>query len=354
MPHFRVQLGWVSVFLAVMIFVWLPNTARADRSPIPKSPLKQTIKAGEWTFDLDGPERPLLQIAGYPTEIVVRQRDAGIATLLQPAEFLPCAVGGPMGCVPIDLMGGTSARWETLDWPAVAARPSYAAKASAAELDPAAQTPQEVIGDLARDLSAVKSFRYAGTVTDPRQRTRLNGASTSQGRSRMTLTVRRQVSRMILLPSRVFWNFNRAFVLANFDRTRSNLRNAGRWLATSKRNAGELGFGIAESEPKRLARCLTESTGTLRHGGSAIVAGQPTIVIVDRGDRPGTTPRKLYLAASGPRLPLRIVQTGQRKAGGSPDVRCRGADDDTLRSDLRFSGFNARVKIAAPKRAARL
>lgn len=527
MPHIRAQLGWASVFLAVMIFALLPSMAHADSSQVPKSPLKQTIRAGEWTFELHGPERPSLQVAGYPTEIVVRHREAGIITLLQPTRFLPCAAGGPKGCVPIDLMGRTSVavkrtkmvvsdhdgfvppevtttfytggtrccyvsvgfwqpqdgpwqasrlssgntepisdrrgrlrigdpRWETLDWPAVAARPFYTwhklmngegwrhastradvrtelkrtkaalrqlttkrgsqsraairstrgvligyqkalgqagavaagrrayrmayglaalrrldkglnqvrqaqrtasssgAKPSAVNIDPTAQTPQELMDDLARDLSTVKSFRYLGTVTDPGGRTRLNGVSTSQGRSRMTLTVGRQVSRMILLPSRVYWNFNRAFVLANFDRTRSNLRNAGRWLATSKRNAGELGTGIAESEPKRLARCLTQATGTLRHDGSAVVAGKPAIVIVDQGDRPGTTPRKLFLSASGPRLPLRVVQTGKRKAGGSPDLRCRGEGDDTLRSDLRFSGFNARVKIAAPKRTLRL
>ena len=261
------------------------------------------------------------------------------------------------------LRSGTRAVWVVLLFAAMvfvilpaAARADgpRGAAASTAELDAAAERPEVLMRELARDLSQVKSFRYNGIVVDPRQRTWLSGVSTRQGRSRMTLKVGRQVSRMVRLPSRVFFNFNRAFIVANFDRSRSNLRRAGRWMVTSKQNAGELGVGIAESEPRRLARCLTSKTGTLRQGGSASVAGQPAIVVIDRGDRPGTTPRKIYLAASGPRLPLRIVQTGKRKAGGSPDTRCRDAEDDMLRSDLRFTGFNARVKITAPRRAIRL
>lgn len=324
MTHSWTRPGRLLALLAVTVIALLPGTAQADGSQIPGSPLKQTTRAGDWT---GGAGCCYVSVGFWRPQDGPWQASRLNSGNTEPISDRRGRKAGP-----------------------VVAR----AKASVAETDPAAQTPQAVMGELARDLAAVKSFRYAGTVIDPTGRTRLNGVSTGQGRSRMTLRVGRQVSRMIRLPKRVYWHFNRAFVLANFDRTRSNLRNAGRWLGTSKRNAGELGIGIAESEPKRLARCLTTATGTLSHGGSATVAGLPAIVIVDRGDRPGTTPRKLYLSASLPRLPLRIVQTGKRKPGGSPDVRCRDAEDDTLRSDLRFSGFNARVKIPAPKRAIRL
>lgn len=84
--------------------------AGADTAPPPpSSPLKQTIQSGDWTFELHGPKTPNLQVQGDPTEVVVRHRQAGVITLLQPASALPCAVGGAAGCVPIDLMGGTSA-----------------------------------------------------------------------------------------------------------------------------------------------------------------------------------------------------------------------------------------------------
>lgn len=105
---FRIRRG-LAAGVAVGALAFAAAPADAGASLVPGAPLKQTIEAGDWTFELHGPQRPELQVAGQPTEVVVRHREAGVVTLLQPLKLLPCSVGGAAGCVPIDLMGRTSA-----------------------------------------------------------------------------------------------------------------------------------------------------------------------------------------------------------------------------------------------------
>lgn len=105
------RLRWVRRALTVTVVAGALAAAPAvaDTSLDPGSPLKQTLRSGDWTFELHGPRTPALQVVGHATEIVVRHSEAGVIALLRPASVLPCSIGGVTGCVPIDLMGRTSA-----------------------------------------------------------------------------------------------------------------------------------------------------------------------------------------------------------------------------------------------------
>jgi hypothetical protein len=60
----------------------------------------------------------------------------------------------------------------------------------------------------------------------------------------------------------------------------------------------------------------------------------------------------LYVAADGPVLPLREIQTGPHKAGGKVNKRCDAASDDTsTAADVTFSRFDRVPPLRAPRNA---
>ena len=75
-------------------------------------------------------------------------------------------------------------------------------------------------------------------------------------------------------------------------------------------------------------------------------------MINDKGNVPRGAPGDLYLAASGPLVPLRLVQTGPDRLDGPRNVRCEGPatkdETPTLRSETRMSAFNKAIRIDTP------
>ena len=115
---------------------------------------------------------------------------------------------------------------------------------------------------------------------------------------------------------------------------------AGRWL---KVPADQIGTDatelVKEFSADELAYCLPRDLGTLTNLGTKALAGRNVVVVSDRGDKPGTAPGKLYVAAEGDPLPIRIEQTGPERPGGQADPRCDGDDSgpDFVSGDIRFS-----------------
>jgi hypothetical protein len=108
---------------------------------------------------------------------------------------------------------------------------------------------------------------------------------------------------------------------------------------------------LTKLSPKHLASCATTGLGTLSNNGVKTLGGRKVIVLEDKGDRPGTTPGLLYVAADGPALPLREVQTGPRKPGGKLNKRCDSASDKSTESDVAFSRFDRVPQLKAPRGA---
>jgi hypothetical protein len=217
----------------------------------------------------------------------------------------------------------------------------------AAAADESSKSPAQVLADVKRDLSKVRSYHFSGYEIDGKTTTRLAGDVSAAGQADLTLRVANTSARIILLPPAMYLKANAAYWKANGGAQGSKLADklAGRWL---KVNDNSLKSLIDDLLPKHIASCVTVGTGTLKKGGVGSVGGKRAVVIIDQGDKPGTTPGKLYVTATGPVLPLRLLQTGKRRPGGHLDKRCEDSADTSRASDLRFSAFDTALHIRAP------
>jgi hypothetical protein len=217
----------------------------------------------------------------------------------------------------------------------------------AAAADESSKTPAQILADLQRDLAKVRSYHFTGSEVDGRTTLRLAGDVSAAGRADITIRQGATVARVILLPPAAYIKANAAYWKANGGRHGPELADklAGRWFKTNDRSLRSL---VADLLPKRLASCVSVGTGTLAKGGTSSVAGKRAVVVVDKGDKPGTTPGRLYVTTSAPILPLRILQTGKRRPGGHIDKRCQDANDTSTASDLRFTAFDEPLHIRPP------
>jgi hypothetical protein len=105
--------------------------------------------------------------------------------------------------------------------------------------------------------------------------------------------------------------------------------------------------------PGTLGDCLNLDHGTLSKGGTATVDGQATVVLIDRGEKPGTQPAKLYVAADGTAYLLRRDLTGKATPGNPPGgPRCGSSNSDNPDTGvMTFSQFNASFTVGVPKDA---
>jgi hypothetical protein len=129
---------------------------------------------------------------------------------------------------------------------------------------------------------------------------------------------------------------------------------ADRWVSLPL-GASQLGALLDVSDRDKLADCLVgEFGGALSKQGTATVNGRRTVVLVAKGGVPGTTPGRLYVAADGAPLPLRLEQTGPGMAGGTHTCRGGGLTTntaDTVRGTVDFSAYDGSVSVSAPKDA---
>jgi hypothetical protein len=207
--------------------------------------------------------------------------------------------------------------------------------------------PAAIVSDAARDLSAVKSFHFAGTEVDQGTTVRLVGDAFANGTGRVTLTQGRLTARFVELPGVIYIKANKTFWRETGERISDRLagRLADRWIRQPSSKDLSL---VSELTPKKLAKCLTGSTGTMSKAGSATVSGQQAIVLRDAGDKPGTYPGRYYFTDKAPVLLLRVVQTGKVKPGRAKAGSCEDGDDTSTRSDVTFSRFGKVAKVTAP------
>jgi hypothetical protein len=238
-------------------------------------------------------------------------------------------------------------RYRSLAVPALALLTVALAGPLAAASDESSKTPAQILADVQRDLAKVRSYHFSGYEVDGRTTTRLAGDVSASGRADVTVRERGGSVRVILLPSAMYMKANAAFWKANGGTNGRKLAEklADRWLKTDESGLKAL---IDDLMPKHVASCVSVGTGTLTKGGLGSVGSKRVVVVVDRGDKPGTTPGRLYVTTTGPILPLRLKQTGKRRPGGHIDRRCQDPDDTSTSSDVRFSGFDEPLHISAP------
>ncbi len=228
-----------------------------------------------------------------------------------------------------------------------------AAAPTVADGGEASKSPGAILSDLKRDLGKVKSFHFAGRQTEKGAVTQLSGDVFASGSANIALTEGRASLRMILLPRATYLNANAVYWRRSGGKSGNALATklAGRWVKVPASAGDSVKPLLDELSPKHLASCVTVGTGTLSNNGVKTLGGRKVIVLQDKGDRPGTTPGLLYVAAEGPVLPLREIQTGPRKPGGKVNKRCDAASDASTAADVSFSRFDRVPPLKAPRNA---
>ncbi|HEV3232020.1 MAG TPA: hypothetical protein VG245_07185 [Candidatus Dormibacteraeota bacterium] len=107
----------------------------------------------------------------------------------------------------------------------------------------------------------------------------------------------------------------------------------------------------ADNAPATGAGCIFGKHGSLAKGARTTIAGRPAIEIDDRGDVPGSTPAKFFIAIDGQPDLLRIVETGVTK--GTIDASChKGFDiqvsDAAALSTIDMTEFNRTYGLVTP------
>ncbi len=132
---------------------------------------------------------------------------------------------------------------------------------------------------------------------------------------------------------------------------------ANRWIKAPTASLGqELVKGL---DLATLAKCLigevAREPGEFALDGMSNVNGQSAIAITAKGTLPGSTPGKIYVAATGTPYLLRAVTTGKQRPGGTRHAECNEAAERTEPGEeLTFSRYNSRMNIVAPSGALEL
>lgn len=220
--------------------------------------------------------------------------------------------------------------------------------------------PARLLADAAANLAKVRSLHIESVDRDRdgTSRIRADVLSSGDGDVRLTqpklgtLRLRKVSSATFLRGDTAYW---KAVGGKGEEATSTARRLAGRWFRVAAADAREFSTLFREFTPKSLAECVSADGvyGTLSPGGTATVGGTKATVLIDAGDRPGTTPGRIFLSDGPTPLPLRAQVTGRVKPGGKA-TDCSDPKSTSTSSDTRFSKFDRKLTITAPKNAIRL
>lgn len=234
-----------------------------------------------------------------------------------------------------------------------------ATRASSQASGEAAKPASEILADSEAALDKVHSFHVAGHGTESGAPVTISADVQLPGRLSVTLVQGKGTAQIVVIGGDVYLNANAAYYLSQGGPAAAAPRLAGRWIVLPPGSAPSLGSLLAATEPSTAGLCtLGPHFGTITVRGHGTLDGQPVIILRDAGNVPGSTPALLYLAASGPPLPLRDVQTGAQKPGGTPDPTCDETKADVSGGSggevVTLSEFNGAPPVTAPPGAVSL
>jgi outer membrane lipoprotein-sorting protein len=216
--------------------------------------------------------------------------------------------------------------------------------------DAASKSAAEILNDTAAALKKVRSVRMEGTQTIDHRKTAVRADLEPPSKIRLTFDQAGAAASIIAAGGSVYIKANQAF-WKNQGVGGAGSTLAGKWFKapTSGSDFKDL---TKQLDVATLSRCLVKDHGTISKGGAATVNGEAAVVLLDKGDRPGSAPGKLFVAAKGDPLPLRIVATGEERPGGTKDPLCNDSGSRTHRGDtLTLSRYNESLEIAPPEGA---
>jgi pimeloyl-ACP methyl ester carboxylesterase len=158
------------------------------------------------------------------------------------------------------------------------------------------------------------------------------------------------------IAGRIYFRGNRAYYASTGVTGAELARLPGRWVSATPSQLPTADGLLALTHPAALGLCLLgQHLGTLSVGGTASVDGRRAVVLLDAGNLPGSAPGRIYVAATGPPLPLRLTRTGPARPGGTSDGVCdEPASQLVSSSDEFISDVNAPLTITAPAGAVSL
>jgi hypothetical protein len=223
--------------------------------------------------------------------------------------------------------------------------------AARAAAPPAHQDPRTTLRAARSALVGLRSYHVAGSQTDPDGTTALDGDVTAKGDLRMTLHQHGTSAQLIVVRRSVFLRAGIPFWRYSHLSERLASAVADRWIKAPDDH------GIAklsdEVRPATLAHCLQGGGDELSDAGLRTFQGKRVRVIAIAGKAPGSAPGSLFVAATGPQLPVRVLQTGPSRPGGKLDPRCDDPSkpDRSTHSDIRLSRFDEPLSVTAPPNA---
>ena len=153
-----------------------------------------------------------------------------------------------------------------------------------------------------------------------------------------------------VIAGRIYFRGNRAYYTSIGVTGAELTRLPGRWVSATPAQLPTADGLLALTHPATLGLCLLgQHLGTLSVGGTASVGGRRAVVLLDAGNLPDSAPGRIYIAATGPPLPLRLTRTGPTRPGGTSDAVCdEPASQLVSSSDEFITRVNAPHAIAAP------
>jgi hypothetical protein len=212
--------------------------------------------------------------------------------------------------------------------------------------------PQTILADAQEALGKVKSFHMEGTGTDKQDgEQKISGDFSLPGKVQIKVESK-GTTEIILADKQVFIRGDKETWEAQGLPKEALDLVVDKWVKLPSNASAGIGEFEAYANPDTIGHCLLgKGLGTVVSAGTGEVDGKKVDILEDKGDKPGSSPGKLYVASDGEPLPLRAQQTGPEKPGGKPDPKCGETDsdpDNTTNSDLYISKYNEPVTIEAP------
>jgi hypothetical protein len=218
----------------------------------------------------------------------------------------------------------------------------------------AEQSPQELLATTAGAVEKIHSYRLQGTYEDEDGRSTGSADVADDGAMRAHLTIAGGAVDLIITKggseayvrgARGFWEHSGAGAVAELL--------ADRWVKMPRGGDSDITELVDQQDPRTLARCLrTDEHGRLTNRGLQTHRGRKVVVLEDDGTVPGSTPNRMYIAATGRPLPLLITESGPERPGGRIDERCGDDPHDTTKwSRTVVSRFDEPVRVTAPSNA---
>jgi hypothetical protein len=213
----------------------------------------------------------------------------------------------------------------------------------------ARQSPDRIALDMAVALKSVHSFRFTGTVTGTD-----GGSFTGEiaGPERAMIVEHRASGSLeaLTLGAETYLRAAKAYWMSRPDVNAAKAAQlAGRWLELPTASAPGLTASLskAASLGALSVQCVQaeEAEGSFLTARPGTFEGHQVVILVSNGSVPGTAPKEIDVAATGPPLPLHVITTGPRKPGG-PKACPSDATKDT--GELTITDVNRPIQLTAP------